>query len=182
MTRPAGPPVEYLRQCSSTSLRYFEMSKLEHVANLRRELTVLLDEMMEESALALFARWMLEKRVEPGGATGSGGSAAKAGAARRVRRLLADFVASSARSHGAAMPDGGPPQQPPATENAQQEPVPGAGGDGGNGLGTDAGPAMADATAHVPPARKSCRSERRLERKAAARASGLCDKSPNASL
>ena len=62
MPRFDRPPVEYLRKCSDTSLRYFEMSKLEHAANLRRELTVLLDEMMEETALALLARWMLDKR------------------------------------------------------------------------------------------------------------------------
>ena len=105
MTRSAGPPEEYLRECSSTSLRYFEMSKLEHVANLRKELTVLLDEMMEESALALFARWMLERRTGPENA--AGGGAAKSQTTRRLQRLLADFVASAARTHGPASPGEG---------------------------------------------------------------------------
>ena len=91
MNHFSDPPVEYLRECSSTSLRYFEMSKLEHVANLRRELTVLLDEMMEESALALFARWMLEKRSIPQGASrnGNGGKSLES---KRARSLLAQFV------------------------------------------------------------------------------------------
>jgi hypothetical protein len=56
------PPIQYLRECSDNSLRHFEVVKLEHVANLRRELRVLWDEMLEESSLALLARWMLEHR------------------------------------------------------------------------------------------------------------------------
>ena len=69
------------------------MSKLEHVANLRRELAVLMDEMMEESALALFARWMLERRSIAVAAPGSAGHAAKSGAAKPARSLLAEFLA-----------------------------------------------------------------------------------------
>lgn len=57
------PPVRYLRDCSDTSLRLFEVSKLEHVANLRRELRALWEEMLEESALAQLARWMIENRA-----------------------------------------------------------------------------------------------------------------------
>jgi len=97
MARCDGPPVEYLRQCSNTSLRYFEMSKLEHVANLRRELTVLMEEMMEESALALFARWIIERRSGDAAASGNelGG---KSAAARRARKLLAELLGISAVS------------------------------------------------------------------------------------
>jgi len=91
MTRSDGPPVDYLRECSNTSLRYFELSKLEHVANLRRELAVLLDEMMEESALALFARWMLERRAIPAQTSGNG-SSARSAESRKARSLLADFI------------------------------------------------------------------------------------------
>jgi hypothetical protein len=94
MARFASPPVEYLQECSSTSLRYFEMSKLEHAANLRRELAVLLDEMMEETALALLARWMLERR------SGRGGSASPSGEPRGRRLgaagdVLADWLSSA---------------------------------------------------------------------------------------
>ncbi|HMD31672.1 MAG TPA: hypothetical protein VKG84_07165 [Candidatus Acidoferrales bacterium] len=172
MTRFAGPPVEYLRECSSTSLRYFEMSKLEHVANLRKELTVLLDEMMEESALALFARWMLEKRT--GAAAPGNGHAAGAGAARRARRLLADFVAASAGLHG-----------PAASAEAAERPQGGAApqeGEAGLGFGDLAFSMQppAGARGHVPPVRGSCRAEKRVERKSA-RPSRLCAKSSSES-
>jgi hypothetical protein len=94
MTRSGRPPVEYLRQCSSTSLRYFEMNKLEHAANLRRELVVLLDEMMEETALALLARWMLERRSGRGGAALHPGEARGCGSPAD-RDLLAGWLAST---------------------------------------------------------------------------------------
>jgi len=94
MTQLGGPPVDYLRECSNTSLRYFEMSKLEHVANLRRELAVLLDQMMEESALALFARWMLEGRAIPPQTSGSN-SSDRAAESPKVNSLLADFIDSA---------------------------------------------------------------------------------------
>lgn len=94
MTRPGEPPVDYLRECSSTSLRYFEISKLEHVANLRRELTVLLEEMTEEAALALFARWMLEGRSMPPGASRSG-NAAKSAESGRAQDLMAEFISNA---------------------------------------------------------------------------------------
>jgi hypothetical protein len=62
MSRGQDPPVRYLRECSDNSLRHFEVSKLEHVANLRRELSALWEKMVEESALALLARWMIDNR------------------------------------------------------------------------------------------------------------------------
>src|ERR1700687_3160008 len=60
MSEAFEPPIKYLRNCSENSLRQYELSKLEHVSNLRRELRVLWEEMIEESALALLARWMVE--------------------------------------------------------------------------------------------------------------------------
>jgi hypothetical protein len=129
MARSDGPPVEYLRECSSTSLRYFEMSKLEHVANLRRELAVLLDEMMEESALALFARWMLERRSSPAAAPGGAAHGAKGGAARKVRSLLADFLAASSSPQAAEAPGRKLLEEfecRAGSEDDAEEPVPGA--------------------------------------------------------
>ena len=63
MSATFEPPMQYLRECSDSSLRHYEVIKLEHVANLRRELRVLWDEMLEESSLALLARWMIEHRA-----------------------------------------------------------------------------------------------------------------------
>jgi hypothetical protein len=54
------PPLEYLRQASPASLQSFELSRLNHAANLRREIGVLIDQWIQESSEALLARWMLD--------------------------------------------------------------------------------------------------------------------------
>jgi hypothetical protein len=54
------PPWEYLSNASSTSLQSFELSRLNHAANLRREIGALLDQWLEETSQALLARWLLE--------------------------------------------------------------------------------------------------------------------------
>jgi len=164
MTRVGEPPVDYLRECSSTSLRYFEMSKLEHVANLRRELSVLLDEMMEESALALFARWMLEKRAGSSGSSiqggpGANGNEERAGASRRAQRLLADFVSASARAHASnAHAAGQNGKSRPAESEAAERP---------GGAAVDWQEIFPSPREHVPPPRGSARCEKRLDRKSA---------------
>jgi len=59
------PPLEYLLTCSEAGLESFEMSRLNRVANLRRELRDVLDEWMEAEVNARVARWLLEcKRAE----------------------------------------------------------------------------------------------------------------------
>jgi hypothetical protein len=58
------PPWDYLREASPTSLQSFELSRLNHAANLRREITALMDQWLEETAQALLARWLLENRDE----------------------------------------------------------------------------------------------------------------------
>jgi len=146
MNRNGDPPVDYLCDCSDTSLRYFEMSKLEHVANLRRELTVLLDEMMQESALALLARWMIEKRALPGGGSRNG-SVAKSVQPCSPRSLLRDFVSGAllvpgmrAGSNGQAAKsngDGPASGNVPAEQNAGHGP---AGNSRAQGAGQRAAP------------------------------------------
>jgi hypothetical protein len=42
------PPWEFLRSASRTSLQSYELSRLSHAANLRKEIAVLLDQWMEE--------------------------------------------------------------------------------------------------------------------------------------
>ena len=54
------PPVDYLRSASRSSLHSFELARLNHAANLRREIAVLIDQWLEETAEAMLARWMLE--------------------------------------------------------------------------------------------------------------------------
>src|SRR5260370_17057680 len=55
-----APPVDYLRSASRTSLQSFELARLNHAANLRREIAVLIDQWLEETAEAMLARWMLD--------------------------------------------------------------------------------------------------------------------------
>lgn len=54
------PPADYLRSASRSSLQSFELARLNHAANLRREIAVLIDQWLEETAEAMLARWMLE--------------------------------------------------------------------------------------------------------------------------
>ncbi len=65
MTVPADPRFqwEYLRQASEPSLQSFELSRLNHAANLRKEISALLDQWLEETACALVARWLREHRL-----------------------------------------------------------------------------------------------------------------------
>jgi hypothetical protein len=43
-------------------LQSYELSRLSHAANLRKEIGALLDQWMEESAAAMLARWLIEQR------------------------------------------------------------------------------------------------------------------------
>jgi len=54
------PPIDYLQNASRSSLESFELARLNHAANLRREIAVLMDQWLEETAEAMLARWMLE--------------------------------------------------------------------------------------------------------------------------
>jgi len=54
------PPLEYLHAASRASLQSFELTRLNHAANLRSEIGALIDQWLEETAEAMLARWMLE--------------------------------------------------------------------------------------------------------------------------
>ena len=60
--RSTQPPWEFLLSASRNSLQSFELSRLAHAANLRKEISALIDQWMEENAAALLARWLLEQR------------------------------------------------------------------------------------------------------------------------
>ena len=59
------PPWEFLLAASRNSLQSYELSRLSHAANLRKEIGALLDEWLEENACAMVARWLIEKRERP---------------------------------------------------------------------------------------------------------------------
>jgi hypothetical protein len=61
-TRTSQPPWEFLLSASRNSLQSFELSRLAHAANLRKEIVALVDQWMEENAAAMLARWLLEQR------------------------------------------------------------------------------------------------------------------------
>ena len=66
MTCPrTQPPWEFLLSASRNSLQSYELSRLSHAANLRKEIAALLDQWMEENSAAMLARWLIEQRERP---------------------------------------------------------------------------------------------------------------------
>ncbi len=61
------PPWEFLDSASTFALHSYELSRLSHAANLRKEIGRLLDQWLEENACALLARWLLERRKHRAG-------------------------------------------------------------------------------------------------------------------
>jgi hypothetical protein len=59
------PPLDYLREASNASLESFELARLNHAANLRREIGLLIDQWIKETSEAMLARWMLDNRRSP---------------------------------------------------------------------------------------------------------------------
>lgn len=68
-SRRITPPWNYLHEASNPSLETFELSRLNHAANLRKEIAALLEQWIEETAEAILARWVREDRefAQPGG-------------------------------------------------------------------------------------------------------------------
>jgi hypothetical protein len=58
------PPLDYLKEASRSSLQSFELARLNHAANLRREIGMLMDQWITETSEAMLARWMLDQRAE----------------------------------------------------------------------------------------------------------------------
>jgi hypothetical protein len=54
------PPLDYLQAASRASLQSFELTRLNHAANLRQEIAALIDQWIQETSEALLARWMLD--------------------------------------------------------------------------------------------------------------------------
>jgi hypothetical protein len=54
------PPLDYLQAASRASLQSFELTLLNHAANLRQEIGALIDQWIQETSEAMLARWMLD--------------------------------------------------------------------------------------------------------------------------
>ncbi len=59
------PPWEFLLSASRNSLQSYELSRLNHAANLRKEIGALLDLWIEENSAAMLARWLMEQQERP---------------------------------------------------------------------------------------------------------------------
>jgi hypothetical protein len=61
-TRSTQPPWEFLLCASRSSLQSFELSRLAHAANLRKEIVALIDQWIDENATAMLARLLIQQR------------------------------------------------------------------------------------------------------------------------
>jgi hypothetical protein len=61
-TRLTQPPWEFLLSASKNSLQSFELSRLSHAANIRKEIAALLDQWMDDHTNATLARLLLQER------------------------------------------------------------------------------------------------------------------------
>ena len=59
------PPWGFLLSASLNSLQSYELSRLAHAANLRKEIGALLDQWLEENACAMLARLLIQQRERP---------------------------------------------------------------------------------------------------------------------
>jgi hypothetical protein len=94
------PPWEFLLSASRNSLQSYELSRLSHAANLRKEIGQLLDSWLEENTAAMLARWLMEQRERPAeGPAGSeppvqeGGCAASKGHGKSAGGVSDNFFA-----------------------------------------------------------------------------------------
>ncbi len=60
------PPWEFLLSASRTSLQSYELSRLSHAANLRKEIAQLLDSYVEENSAAMLARLLMDQHPAQG--------------------------------------------------------------------------------------------------------------------
>jgi hypothetical protein len=60
------PPWEFLLTASRNSLQSYELTRLSHAANLRKEISALMDQWLEENSSAAVARWLIAQRERPG--------------------------------------------------------------------------------------------------------------------
>lgn len=56
------PPWEFLLTASRNSLQSYELTRLSHAANLRKEIGALMDQWLEENSSAAVARWLIDQR------------------------------------------------------------------------------------------------------------------------
>jgi hypothetical protein len=94
-------PWEFLLSASRNSLQNFELSRLSQVANLRKEIAVLLNQCIEENTAAMLARCLLDERERAAHASGSQRQENGPNAAGEPRSASDNFFADRVASkHG----------------------------------------------------------------------------------
>lgn len=88
----ALPPWEFLLSASRNTLQSYELSRLAHAANLRKEAGPILDQWVEELASAMVARWLLEQQAHEAAPTAPAGAHSE-----NVASASDNFFADSAR-------------------------------------------------------------------------------------
>jgi hypothetical protein len=107
-TYKAEPPWEFLLSASRNSLQSYELSRLSHAANLRKEIMQLLDSWLEENSAAMLARLLMQEREQlaahercerPAAAAGVDERAAAGPGRSKTRNIASDnFFADQAAS------------------------------------------------------------------------------------
>jgi hypothetical protein len=64
-SRSIRPPWEYLQQATVPALQSFELSRLNHASNLKKEIDTLLEQWLDETAAAMLARFLMEQPITP---------------------------------------------------------------------------------------------------------------------
>lgn len=96
-----SPPWEFLLSASRNSLQSYELSRLSHASNLRKEIAALVDQWVEENSRAMLARWLMEHREREIQAITTAESTNKTAAAGASAsdNFLPDFVAGRGNNH-----------------------------------------------------------------------------------
>jgi hypothetical protein len=81
----SSPPWDFLLSASRNTLQSYELSRLSHAANVRKEIAQLLDVYLEESSNAMLGRALMEERENL--ARGQGAAAASEPPAKAVHSV-----------------------------------------------------------------------------------------------
>jgi hypothetical protein len=96
------PPWEFLLSASRNSLQSYELTRLSHAANLRKEINDLLDQWLEENASAMLARWLMEQRARPSETDAAPGEAKSNGGPSVSDNFFTDTAVQPSVTRGAA--------------------------------------------------------------------------------
>jgi hypothetical protein len=96
------PPWEFLLSASRNSLQSYELTRLSHAANLRKEINALLDQWLEENASAMLARWLMEQRARPSEIDAAPGEAKPNGEPSVSDNFFPDTAVQPSATRGAA--------------------------------------------------------------------------------